>query len=74
MKVARPVWRGVVEKGLAHDITCDHEQVDLRYDTVPRQLPTLQKCLYFGITDALIHALVGDGKHGRAERIQTFRC
>jgi IS1 family transposase len=33
-----------------------------------------QKCLYFGITDALIHALVGDGKHGRAERIQTFRC
>jgi IS1 family transposase len=33
-----------------------------------------QKCLYFGITDAQIHALVGDGKHGSAERIQTFRC
>ena len=33
-----------------------------------------QKCLYFGITDAQIHALVGDGKHGQAERIQTFRC
>jgi IS1 family transposase len=32
------------------------------------------KCSYFGITDAHIHALVGDGKHGRAERIQTFRC
>ncbi len=31
-------------------------------------------CPYFGITDAHIHALVGDGKHGRAERIQTFRC
>ena len=31
-----------------------------------------QKCLYFGITDAQIHALVGDGKHGQAERIQTF--
>jgi transposase-like protein len=31
-------------------------------------------CLYSGITDARIHALVGDGKHGRAERIQTFRC
>jgi hypothetical protein len=31
-------------------------------------------CLYFGITDARIHALVGDGKHGQAERIQTFRC
>src|SRR5712691_4121729 len=32
------------------------------------------KCPYFSITDAQIHALVGDGKHGRAERIQTFRC
>lgn len=31
-------------------------------------------CLYFGITDAHIHALVGDGTHGHAERIQTFRC
>jgi hypothetical protein len=30
-------------------------------------------CPYFGITDAQIHALVGDGKHGSAERIQTFR-
>jgi hypothetical protein len=33
-----------------------------------------RQCQYFGITDAHIHALVGDGKHGRAERIQTFRC
>jgi IS1 family transposase len=33
-----------------------------------------QQCSYFGITDDRIHALVGDGKHGRAERIQTFRC
>jgi hypothetical protein len=32
-----------------------------------------QKCLYFGNTDAQTHALVGDGKHGQAERIQTFR-
>ena len=32
-----------------------------------------RKCLYAGITDAHIHALVGDGKHGHAERIQTFR-
>jgi transposase-like protein len=32
------------------------------------------KCPYFGLTDAHIHALVGDGKHGRVERIQTFRC
>ena len=31
-------------------------------------------CPYSGITDADIHALVGDGKHGKAERIQTFRC
>ena len=28
-----------------------------------------RQCLYFGNTDAQIHALVGDGKHGRAERI-----
>jgi IS1 family transposase len=33
-----------------------------------------QQCTYFGITDSHIHALVGDGKHGHAERIQTFRC
>ncbi len=33
-----------------------------------------QQCPYYGITDADIHALVGDGKHGQAERIQTFRC
>ncbi len=33
-----------------------------------------QQCPYFGITNAHIHALVGDGKHGQAERIQTFRC
>ena len=33
-----------------------------------------RKCLYSGITDAHIHALVGDGTHGHAERIQTFRC
>ena len=33
-----------------------------------------QKCPYSGITDAHIHALVGDGKHGRTEQIQTFRC
>ena len=33
-----------------------------------------QQCAYFGITDSHIHALVGDGKHGHAERIQTFRC
>src|SRR6266436_4351605 len=32
-----------------------------------------QKCLYFGITDDQIHALVGDGKHGQAEQIRTFR-
>jgi len=32
------------------------------------------QCLYFGRTDARVHALVGDGKHGRAEQIQTFRC
>ena len=30
-------------------------------------------CPYFGNTEAHIHALVGDGKHGHAEQIQTFR-
>ena len=33
-----------------------------------------QQCKYFGNTDDQFHALVGDGKHGQAERIQTFRC
>jgi hypothetical protein len=32
-----------------------------------------RKCPSFGITDAHMHARVGDGKHGQAERIQTFR-
>jgi hypothetical protein len=32
------------------------------------------QCPYSGITDAHIHALVGDGTHGHVERIQTFRC
>ncbi len=31
-------------------------------------------CVYFGVTDAQVHALVGDGSHGKCERIQTFRC
>lgn len=31
-------------------------------------------CLYHAITDPQIHALVGDGTHGKHERIQTFRC
>jgi transposase-like protein/IS1 family transposase len=33
-----------------------------------------RECPYSGITDAHMHALVGDGTHGYAERIQTFRC
>lgn len=44
-----------------------------RIDTQGFACPN-QQCLYFGITDADIHALVGDGKHGQTERIQTFRC
>jgi IS1 family transposase len=31
-------------------------------------------CLYYGVTAAQVHALVGDGPHGRRERIQTLRC
>jgi len=44
-----------------------------RIDTEGYACPNRQ-CLYFGITDAQVHALVGDGKHGHVERIQTFRC
>lgn len=31
-------------------------------------------CAYYRITDAQVHALVGDGTHGKHEHIQTFRC
>ena len=44
-----------------------------RIDTEGFACPNRQ-CSYFGKTDARVHALVGDGKHGRAEQIQTFRC
>ena len=44
-----------------------------RIDTAGFACPNPQ-CEYFGNTDARVHALVGDGKHGRAEPIQTFRC
>jgi IS1 family transposase len=30
--------------------------------------------MYYRVTDAQVHALVGDGVHGKAERIQTLRC
>jgi len=44
-----------------------------RIDTEGFACPN-QQCAYFRITDAHMHALVGDGKHGHTERIQTFRC
>ncbi len=44
-----------------------------RVNTEDYACPNLQ-CAYFGNTDAHVHALVGDGKHGQAEQIQTFRC
>ena len=44
-----------------------------RIDTEGFACPNPQ-CQYFGSTDAHFHALVGDGKHGCAEQIQTFRC
>jgi IS1 family transposase/transposase-like protein len=44
-----------------------------RIDTQGYACPNRQ-CRYFGNTRAHFHALVGDGKHGRAEPIQTFRC
>jgi hypothetical protein len=44
-----------------------------RIDTAGFACPN-QQCRYFGNIDARVHALEGDGKHGQAERIQTFRC
>ena len=44
-----------------------------RIDTQGYACPNRQ-CAYFGNTDAREHALVGDGKHGRTEQIQPFRC
>src|SRR5215472_1017714 len=44
-----------------------------RIDTQGFACPNHQ-CPYFGLTDADIHALVGDGTYGRVEQIQTFRC
>jgi len=44
-----------------------------RIDTEGFACPN-QQCWYFGVTGADLHALVGDGKHGQAEQIQTFRC
>jgi IS1 family transposase len=44
-----------------------------RIDTEGFACPN-QQCRYFRITDARVHALVGDGKQGRTEPIQTFRC
>src|SRR5215210_6071468 len=32
------------------------------------------KCQYFGMIDQSLHALVADGKHGKNEAIQTFKC
>ena len=44
-----------------------------RIDTQGFACP-IPTCRYFQITDAQVHALVGDGTHGKTERIQTFRC
>jgi hypothetical protein len=33
-----------------------------------------QKCDYYLITDQKVHALVGDGTHGKYELIQDFLC
>jgi hypothetical protein len=46
----------------------------------PKRIPTQgfacpnRTCLYYQVTDAQVHALVGDGAHGQHERIQTLRC
>jgi hypothetical protein len=33
-----------------------------------------RRCIYYRITDGQVHALVGDGTHGKHERIQRLRC
>jgi len=46
----------------------------------PKQLTTAgfacpcRECVYFGITDATVHALVGYGKIGKTKTIQRWRC
>jgi IS1 family transposase len=44
-----------------------------RIDTTGFACPN-HSCAYYRISDAQIHALVGDGVHGKCERIQTLRC
>jgi hypothetical protein len=44
-----------------------------RIDTDGFSCPN-RTCRYYRITAAQVHALVGDGAHGKCERIQTLRC
>ncbi len=44
-----------------------------RIDTAGFACPN-RVCAYYRITDAQVHALVGDGTHGRCERRETLRC
>jgi hypothetical protein len=62
LRMSRP-WREVKSRRGAP------KRIDTAGFACPNRL-----CPSFGITEAHIHALVGDGKHGKAERIQTFRC
>lgn len=46
----------------------------------PKRIPTQghacpnPQCAYHGLTDARVHALVGDGHHGSTDRIQDYLC
>ena len=42
--------------------------------TVSRGTTPSPACPYYGIADERVHALVGYGHHGTADRIQDFRC
>jgi transposase-like protein len=44
-----------------------------RVDTQGFACPN-RSCPYYRIADAHLHALVGDGAHGKHERIQSLRC
>jgi len=44
-----------------------------RIATQPFACPN-RTCRYYRVTDAQVHALLGDGTHAKCERIQTLRC
>src|SRR5262249_24411140 len=46
-----------------------HKRIDTQGFACPNR-----SCPYYRIADAHLHALVGDGAHGKREPIQSLRC